>query len=39
MAGTMSALAENRYVLSKENSEQALAKGLAEATWYKTPVP
>jgi Na(+)-translocating NADH:ubiquinone oxidoreductase F subunit len=35
----MSALAENRYVLSKENSEQALAKGLAEATWYKTPMP
>jgi len=35
----MSALAENRYLLSKENSEQALAKGLAEATWYKTPVP
>jgi MocE subfamily Rieske [2Fe-2S] domain protein len=25
--------------LSKENSEQALAKGLAEATWYKTPLP
>ena len=35
----MSALIENRYILSKENSEQALAKGLAEATWYKTPVP
>jgi len=35
----MSALIENRYVLSKENSERALAKGLAEATWYKTPVP
>ena len=35
----MSALAENRYVLSKENSEQAMAKGLAEATWYRTPVP
>jgi Na+-transporting NADH:ubiquinone oxidoreductase subunit F len=30
---------ENRYVLSKENSERALAKGLAEATWYRTPVP
>ena len=38
-AGTMSALARNRYVLSKENSERALAKGLAEATWYRTPVP
>ena len=35
----MSALIENRYVLSKENSERALAKGLAEATWYRTPVP
>jgi Na+-transporting NADH:ubiquinone oxidoreductase subunit F len=30
---------KNRYVLSKENSDLALAKGLAEATWYKTPVP
>src|SRR5579862_4362010 len=36
---TVSALMKNRYVLSKENSELALAKGLAEATWYKTPVP
>lgn len=35
----MSALMENRYVLSKENSERALAKGLADATWYTTPVP
>ncbi len=35
----MSALIENRYVLSKENSERALAKGLAEAAWYRTPVP
>ena len=35
----MSALTKNRYVLSKENSELAIAKGLAEATWYKTPVP
>jgi Na+-transporting NADH:ubiquinone oxidoreductase subunit F len=35
----MSALMHNRYVLSKENSEKALAKGLAEATWYSTPVP
>src|SRR6516162_3926200 len=35
----MSALIENRYVLSKENSERALAKGLAEAPWYRTPVP
>ena len=34
----MSALTENRYVLSRESSERALAKGLAEATWYKTPV-
>src|SRR5215469_13895537 len=35
----MSALMQNRYILSKESSELALAKGLAEATWYKTPVP
>ena len=35
----MSALIENRYVLSKENSLRALEKGLAEAAWYKTPVP
>src|SRR5215469_9942763 len=35
----MSALTENRYVLSRESSERALAKGLSEATWYKTPVP
>jgi Na+-transporting NADH:ubiquinone oxidoreductase subunit F len=35
----MPALVENRYVLSKESSEQAFAKGLAEATWYRTPVP
>jgi Na+-transporting NADH:ubiquinone oxidoreductase subunit F len=35
----MSSLIENRYVLSKENSERARAKGLAEATWYRTPVP
>jgi Na+-transporting NADH:ubiquinone oxidoreductase subunit F len=35
----MSALIENRYILSRENSERALAKGLAEATWYRTPVP
>ena len=36
---TVSSLLRNRYVLSKESSELALAKGLAEATWYKTPVP
>jgi Na+-transporting NADH:ubiquinone oxidoreductase subunit F len=35
----MSTLAENRYVLSRESSEQALAKGLADATWYRTPLP
>ena len=35
----MSALMGNRYVLSKESSERALAKGLAEANWYRTPVP
>jgi Na+-transporting NADH:ubiquinone oxidoreductase subunit F len=35
----MSTLMENRYVLSRENSERALAKGLADATWYRTPVP
>lgn len=35
----MSTLVGNRYVLSKENSAQALAKGLAEATWYRTQVP
>ncbi|HKF24711.1 MAG TPA: fatty acid desaturase, partial [Candidatus Acidoferrum sp.] len=35
----MPALAENRYVLSRESSELALAKGLAEASWYRTPVP
>jgi Na+-transporting NADH:ubiquinone oxidoreductase subunit F len=35
----MSALIGNRYVLSKENSDRALAKGLAEANWYRTPVP
>jgi len=29
----------NRYVLCKESSERALAKGLAEANWYRTPVP
>src|SRR5215468_1449081 len=28
----------NQYVLSKESSERALAKGLADATWYKTPI-
>ncbi|HMP75931.1 MAG TPA: NADH:ubiquinone reductase (Na(+)-transporting) subunit F [Kiritimatiellia bacterium] len=33
------ALEENRYVLTKENSEKAIAKGLAEATWYTSPVP
>ena len=35
----MSALTANRYVLCKESSERALAKGLAEATWYRTPIP
>jgi Na+-transporting NADH:ubiquinone oxidoreductase subunit F len=35
----MSALMANRYVLSKENSERALVKGLAEAAWYTPPVP
>jgi Na(+)-translocating NADH:ubiquinone oxidoreductase F subunit len=35
----MPTLIENRYVLSKENSERALAKGLAEAPWYRTPIP
>jgi len=35
----MSTLTESRYVLSKESSERALAKGLAEATWYRTPLP
>jgi Na+-transporting NADH:ubiquinone oxidoreductase subunit F len=35
----MSTLMANRYVLSKESSDRALAKGLAEATWYRTPVP
>jgi len=34
----MSALMANRYVLSKENSERALVKGLADATWYTPPV-
>jgi Na+-transporting NADH:ubiquinone oxidoreductase subunit F len=36
---TVSALMGNRYVLSKESSQLALAKGLAGATWYRTPVP
>ena len=35
---TVSSLLRNRYVLSKESSELALAKGLAEAAWYRTPV-
>jgi len=35
----MSELTDNRYVLSKESSDLALAKGLAEATWYRTPLP
>jgi len=35
----MSALAENRYALCKESSERTLAQGLADATWYRTPVP
>ena len=35
----VSAFAKDRYALSKESSALALAKGLAQATWYKTPVP
>ena len=34
----MATVMRNQYVLSKESSERALAKGLADATWYKTPI-
>ena len=34
----MATMMRNQYVLSKESSERALAKGLADATWHKTPI-